>query len=499
MGLSRWKYLFGSCLLGILACGGLPTAAEAEPPKHAEWELTFRDEFDGNTVDWDVWQSDAGPRAKELESRWPENNTVRDGILYQVTHKQSTPRAGKDWTTAHIWSRHFEQQYGYFEARMRYGKYLNNAFWLFRPKGKRFPDAPHFEIDINEGHTPSNVCMTFHYTYDVERLKTRDHWSTGKTWVADDDLAADFHIYATEWNPEEIIWYVDGQPRRRLANTWAHAPADVRLSTVIMPRQLEKDGVDVSTMDGVSMAVDWVRVYKKKRDLFKPELPPMEPAQLPKVVERPPQVEPSEKTTVVLQEDFQSAVIDGLPAGWKIGNKHPAVVSEPKLPRPRKVASGSQVLRLDPGDYAFRMFDRPLSGRLEVELDVYAPGRDGLLISTLGKFDTNNARLLPNSYYAGDIGAYVHWRSSYLAYYTAPEGWTLFAHRPVLGWYRYRLLIDVSKRVFDVYGAQGDKLFLGAGLFRGKQKAAWGIALRHHGNADTVYLDNLVVRSVDEK
>lgn len=486
--------------LGTLMWVGISAALQAAPPAHAEWELTFRDEFDGNALDWDVWESESGPRAEMLlESRWPENNTVRDGILYQVTRKEPTPRAGKDWTTAHIWTRHFQQQYGYFEARMRYGKCLNNAFWLFRPMGRRFPDAPHFEIDINEGHTPDQVCMTFHYYYAVERLKTRDRWSTGKSWMASEDLSADFHLYGVEWNHDEIVWYVDGQPRRRLANTWSHAPADVRLSTVIMDKQLQKEGLNPSSMDGVSMAIDWVRVYQKKRDLFAPELPALEPAQLPRLVERPPQVTPVKKTTILLQEDFQSSPIEGLPPGWQIGDKRPAVVLEKRLPHGRSVAPGNHVLRLEPGDYAFRLFDRPISDRLEVEFDAYVPGRESLLVSTLGKFDTNDARLLPNSYYAGDIGAYVHWRPSHLAYYAAPDGWTLFAYRPALGWYRYRLLIDVSKRVFDIYGAQGDKPFVGSGVFRGKQKAACGIALRHHGSADTVYLDNLVVRTVDDK
>jgi hypothetical protein len=50
----------------------------------------------------------------------------------------------------------------------------------------------------------------------------------------------------------------------------------------------------------------------------------------------------------------------------------------------------------------------------------------------------------------------------------------------------------------DVHGAQGDKPFLGSGLFRGKQKSAWGIALHHHGNGHSVDLDNLVVRTIDE-
>ncbi|GAH01793.1 unnamed protein product, partial [marine sediment metagenome] len=245
-----------------------PAPLRADPPKHAEWEMTFHDEFDGEGVNWDLWESQASIRGGDrLEGRWPENNVVKDGILYQVTKKEDPPRSGKEWSTAHLWTREFTQQYGYFEARMRYGRYLNNAFWLYRPRG-RFPERPHFEIDINEGHTPREVAMTLHYYVYPEWLDRAELHSTSKRWDAPVDLDDDFHLYAVEWNEELVIWYFDGEPVRVLQNPKCHAPADIRLSTVIMQHHLERDEVSLDTMDGVSMAVEWVRVYRKTRDLY---------------------------------------------------------------------------------------------------------------------------------------------------------------------------------------------------------------------------------------
>ena len=241
------------CLLAAVAVGG-----RADPPKHAEREMTFHDEFDRDSVDWTVWDSQHSARGDQnLEGRWPENNVLTDGVLRQVTRRETPPRGGKGWSTAHLWTREFAQQYGYFEARMRYGKYLNNAFWLYRPRG-RFADPPHFEIDINEGHTPREVAMTFHYyTYDDD--PRGELWSSGKRWDAPVDLDEDFHMYGVEWDEKLITWYFDGTPVRVLENPNARAPADVRLSTVIMERALERDGVPVGNMDGVAMEVDWVR------------------------------------------------------------------------------------------------------------------------------------------------------------------------------------------------------------------------------------------------
>ena len=74
-------------LLVCLAAGcARPTRLADEPwlPGHAEWELTFAEEFEGEGVDWATWESQAGPRGRDrLEGRWPENNVVRDGLRHR--------------------------------------------------------------------------------------------------------------------------------------------------------------------------------------------------------------------------------------------------------------------------------------------------------------------------------------------------------------------------------------------------------------------------------
>lgn len=473
------------CVLSLLAAT-VRLPLRAAPPAHATWELTFQDEFNGSSVDWKVWESENGPRVK-LEGRWPENNLVKDGILYQLTKKENPPRGGRSWSTAHIWTRAFAQQYGYFEVRMRYGRYLNNAFWLYRSPGKKFPDPPHFEIDM-EGHTPRELANTLHFYLPVAGEKVVDHHAARKEWNALMNLDQDFHLYAFEWNERELIWYFDDRPVRRLKNPTCHAPAELRLSTVIMTDQLERDRVSPNTMDGVSMAVDWVRVYRKKQDLRAPNLPPLEVYEVPKIVGRSRQVADSARKAVLFREDFESVAAGTLPRSWEIGSGRPAVAA----------ATGTQTtraLRLAPGDYVWRMFGTPIRNRIEVEFDYSTPDQgQGLLLITLGNFDRANPDRRKNSFATGDVGAYINWTETFVSFYTESDKWTHMARRKPAVWNHARFVLDVGKGVFDYYDGPGTAGFKSSGNFRHRQKAAHGIGLRHHGGAGLVQVDNIVVR-----
>ena len=399
-------------------------------------------------------------------------------------------------------TRTFRQQYGYFEAKLRYGKYLNNAFWLFRPPGKRFPEPPHFEIDVNEGHTPRELAMTLHFFVQPEGTDEEERYSTGKRWDAPMDLDKDFHIYAVEWNEKELIWYFDGTPVRRLANPNCHAPTDVRLSTIIMTRQLERDKVDIETMQGVSMAVDWVRVYRKKEDLDRPkppQLPELEVYRTPKLVRRDRQVAPAKQKTELLTEDFQTVALGGLPEKWELGDGAPEVIASHIGSAAASSAKGNQILRLKAQDYALVMFDQPAKGRLEVEFDYFtAEKRESLLLVTLGDFDTANPARRRTSYYSGNIGPYIHWRGPHINYFTEQEQWTRFALWKRGQWNHARFVVDVAGRVFDYYTGEGGTQFESGGLFRGSQGEAKGLGLRHRGAGYPVYVDNLVVRALND-
>ncbi|NQU43586.1 glycoside hydrolase family 16 protein [bacterium] len=235
------------------------TIVESGPPTDAEWELAFQDEFDGESLNWDVWESQNGPSGHILSSRWPENAEVRDGTLRLITRKEQ--KGGQDWTSASVWVKRdvFMQAFGYWECRYRYAAApgLNNAWWMNAFYDNN--DGPRaFEIDINEGHYPNYINSTLHYREVTDgEVKTI---SDSKRYVAKEYLSADFHVYGLEWTPEDLVYYLDGEEIERKPSRNAQLPVYPWVSTAV----LAWGGPITDRLDGKSMDVDWVRVWKKK-------------------------------------------------------------------------------------------------------------------------------------------------------------------------------------------------------------------------------------------
>ncbi|MCC7494637.1 MAG: family 16 glycosylhydrolase [Fimbriimonadaceae bacterium] len=78
---------------------------------------------------------------------------------------------------------------------------------------------------------------------------------------AQPDLAHSFHNYALEWNPQELIYYFDGQEIRRTPNDICHGPAAVWLSLAI----IRWAGPVTDAIDGTSMDVDYVKVWQREQ------------------------------------------------------------------------------------------------------------------------------------------------------------------------------------------------------------------------------------------
>ncbi|MEI6647323.1 MAG: family 16 glycosylhydrolase [bacterium] len=214
------------------------------PPK-GDWVLAFSDEFNGFALDTNAWKTAQGESwGKLMSSRWPENCVVEKGLLKLVTRKEK--RGGKEWTSAMLATRAFSQKYGYWEARYRYAGApgLNNAFWTHSRK-----DGQRFEIDFNEGHWPNVVNMSLHQS-EMNALS--------KSYRAEEDLSLDFHIYGCLWNEKEIVYFLDGQEIDRKPNTKAQWESPVLFSTAVFTWA----GPVTDKLDGKSMDVDWVRVWR---------------------------------------------------------------------------------------------------------------------------------------------------------------------------------------------------------------------------------------------
>lgn len=200
--------------VGVMAVLFSPTAVLADPAGSG-WQLKFSDDFNGtslNTKQWSpcfFWGNSEGctnGSAGDLQWFDPDEVLVQNGIV--SLHAQRRRSNGKEYTSGMISSHDkFSFSYGYVEMRAKVpkGNGFWPTFWLLSQK-KSWPP----ELDIAEfvGSNTKNVHMTIHYDEG-------GHKSSSGYWGGGEDFSNDYHTYAVQWEPDKIIWYVDGVERRR--------------------------------------------------------------------------------------------------------------------------------------------------------------------------------------------------------------------------------------------------------------------------------------------
>jgi len=159
---------------------------------------------------------------------------------------------------------------GRFEirAKLPYGQGIWPAIWML-PTDWEYGGWPNSgEIDIMEliGHEPASVYGTLHYG--------RPHTYTGDHYdLAGGETFADgYHVFALEWEPGEIRWYVDGVHYQTQTEWFTSsskgthpAPFDRRFHLII---NVAVGGAwpgypDETTVFPQTMHVDYVRIYQK--------------------------------------------------------------------------------------------------------------------------------------------------------------------------------------------------------------------------------------------
>lgn len=231
------------------------------PPTDEEWVMTFSDEFFGDSLNWEIWDSEVGGGSHTLSSRWPENAVVKDGNLRLEIRKEKKEGYDNEWTAASVWVRPevFRQTNGFWEARYKYneGAGVNNAWWMMTKANQVEDKTQNYEIDINEGHYPHKINTNLHH-YETGTGK-----SEASVYKANYDLSKDYHTYAIKWDENEIIYYWDNQEIARNKNYNSIVPVSPWFSTAVLNWAGRAD----EKTDGSAMFVDYVRVYQRKADV----------------------------------------------------------------------------------------------------------------------------------------------------------------------------------------------------------------------------------------
>jgi len=244
--------------------------------------LTWSDEFNGPAgaaVDGTKWGFDTGGGGwgnNELEyyTNSTANAATDGGGSLVITAQQSTLRKLRCWygqcqyTSARLLTKgKFQQTYGRFEARIRvpYGQGLWPAFWMLGANIStvNWPNCGEIDIMENIGREPATVHGTIHGPGYSGANGIGAPYSLTSGAFSDS-----YHVYAVEWDPNQIRWYVDGN----LYQT--RTPADLPAGTTwvfdhpfFLILNVAVGGSwpgnpDASTVFPQRMYVDYVRVYQ---------------------------------------------------------------------------------------------------------------------------------------------------------------------------------------------------------------------------------------------
>ncbi|WP_442886266.1 glycoside hydrolase family 16 protein [Chloroflexus sp.] len=202
-------------LLALTGCTTTPAASIApEPqPTPSPWTLVWSDEFDGETLNPRNWLFDKGAggwgnNEWQFYTDRPENIRIENGVLIIEARKEEY--LAWEYTSARIKTHYLHSwAYGRIEARIKLppgGKGIWPAFWMLGENiaTARWPACGEIDIMENIGN-PTVVYGTVH----------GPGYSGGnaisQSFTSPVSLADNFHLYAVEWEADEIRWYVDDQ------------------------------------------------------------------------------------------------------------------------------------------------------------------------------------------------------------------------------------------------------------------------------------------------
>jgi beta-glucanase (GH16 family) len=244
-----------------------------------QWKLVWNDEFDGSTLDTLKWNVLIREQSKhhELQYYIPEEVFVENGVLRIRSSRRQY--GSQEYTSGRLDTRNkCAPVYGRFEIRAKLpaGQGMWPAHWLYpqnrdwqmeyimaeavaNGKETMIPEERpwYSEIDIMEflGHQKGILYGTLHYyTFDGQKR------TSSGTWRSETDYTADFHVYALEWEPDSMKWYIDGQLIHATTDGIPHTPHYLILNTAVGGSW--PGNPDSTTVFPQYHDIDYVRIYK---------------------------------------------------------------------------------------------------------------------------------------------------------------------------------------------------------------------------------------------
>lgn len=267
---------------GLAGCTSANGVLQPATPGTGGWTLVWNDEFEGPagaSVDRTRWTFDVGGGGwgnQELESYTDRPRNARlagNGILVIDVLREShvgPDGIARDYTSARLKTQGlFSQAYGRFEARLKLpqGRGIWPAFWMLGADitSVGWPACGEIDVMENVGHEPGVTHGTLHgpgYS-GASGVGGRFTLPAGRRF------ADDFHVFAVEWEPAALRFYVDGQLYQ--TRTPADLPPGGRWvfdHPFFLLLNVAVGGhwpgpPDETTVFPQQMLVDYVRVYRR--------------------------------------------------------------------------------------------------------------------------------------------------------------------------------------------------------------------------------------------
>ncbi|WP_445457618.1 glycoside hydrolase family 16 protein [Flavobacterium sp. HNIBRBA15423] len=231
-------------------------------------KLVWEENFDGNQLNENVWNFELGNGCpnicgwgnNESQIYTKKNHKVENGYLIITANYDGTT-----YTSTRITTKNKKEfQYGRIETRAKLpqGKGLWPAFWMLGANISEVGWPKCGEIDILEyiGKEPDYIFTSLH-TQDSHGNTI----NTKKTKI--ETIEEGFHIYAIDWNKEEIAFYVDSnlvytfKPEEKNENTWPYNQPFYFLINMAIGGNFGGPSID-NTVLPQEFSIDYIKVYQ---------------------------------------------------------------------------------------------------------------------------------------------------------------------------------------------------------------------------------------------
>ena len=265
--------IYITVIILLSAAGWAPAGAQSSFRR-----LVWSDEFDYQGLpDSTKWGYDKGRGCPE-NCGWgnnelqyytwnrAENARVEKGALVLQVRKETFADAA--YTSARLVTRHKgDWKYGRVEVRAQLpaGRGLWPAIWMLPTQWAYggWPRSGEIDIMENVGYWPDSLFGTVHTEAFNGMINTQKSNS-----IAVSGMSHDYHVYAMEWNQQEISFFVDDRKYGSFKNNGSGVAAwpfdqdfHLLLNIAVGGNWGGKYGVD-ETVFPQQMLVDYVRVYQ---------------------------------------------------------------------------------------------------------------------------------------------------------------------------------------------------------------------------------------------